>query len=377
MAPPVSSAGSSADAPAIVDADGHVVEPESTWAEHLEPRYRSFVPRAVREGDSFRFRSGERESFAMRARPESLGAPRKAGERSGGQTVARGAADPAGRLQDMQLDQIGRSVLYPTFGLMIQAVPDRRAAVALCRAVNDWLAAYCRHDPARLYGVGVLPQTSPDDALAEARRCLEELGFQGVWRRPERIPGTPSLHDPGYGPLWSYLEDANRPLALHPGLNGLVPCDELRHRFDDDYGAMHAVHFPMEQMLGLTDLVCFGVLDRHPRLRVAVLETGAVWALAHLHRLDEHLELFGFPERPKEKPSDQFRRQCFVSVEEPEPGLGAMLEAYPESVMFASDYPHGDGIFPGSTRELLATDSITEEQRRRVLCDNAERCYAL
>ena len=79
-------------------------------------------------------------------------------------------------------------------------------------------------------------------------------------------------------------------------------------------------------MLGLTELVAFGILDRHPRLRVAFLETGAVWALAHLHRLDEHLELFGFRERPKEKPSDQFRRQGFVSVEEVEPGLAAMLD---------------------------------------------------
>jgi predicted TIM-barrel fold metal-dependent hydrolase len=156
-----------------------------------------------------------------------------------------------------------------------------------------------------------------------------------------------------------------------------VPSDELRHRFDDNYGAMHAVHFPMEQMMGLTDLVCFGVLDRYPNLRVAFLETGAAWALSYLHRLDEHLELFGFPERPTEKPSDQFRRQCFVSVEEVEPGLGAMLDAFPESVLFASDYPHGDGVFPGATAELLETDALTSDQRERVLYRNARHFYSL
>jgi predicted TIM-barrel fold metal-dependent hydrolase len=260
---------------------------------------------------------------------------------------------------------------------MIQQVTDPEASVALCRAINDWLADYCRHDPKRLFGIGVLPQTSAALALAEARRCLEELDFRGVWRRPERIPGTPALHDPDYEALWSYLEEADRPLALHPGLNGLVPCAELRHRLADDYSAMHAVHFPMEQMFGLTELVTFGILDRHPRLRVAFLETGAVWALAHLHRLDEHLELFGFPNRPKEKPSDQFRRQGFVSVEEVEPGLGAMLEAYPENVVFASDYPHGDGVFPGSTTELLETSALSDRERSAVLTDNARRLYSL
>ena len=140
---------------------------------------------------------------------------------------------------------------------------------------------------------------------------------------------------------------------------------------------MHAVHFPMEQIMGLTDMISFGILDRHPDLRVAFLETGATWALAQLHRLDEHLELFGFPEKPKEKPSDQFRRSGFVSVEEVEPGLTATLDAYPDSVMFASDYPHGDGVFPGAATELLETKALNDDQRERVLFKNAERFYSI
>ena len=70
----------------------------------------------------------------------------------------------------------------------------------------------------------------------------------------------------------------------------------------------------------------YGILERHPRLRVAFLETGAMWALSYIHRLDEHLEIFGFDAaRLTMEPSDYFRRQCFVSVEEVEPGLAAMV----------------------------------------------------
>lgn len=361
----------------IIDADGHIVEPTQTFADHLPARFRDLAPRVVVEGDRFHFESGDHRSFDMIAPPESLAAPRAAGERSGGRHAVAGATDPAARLGDMAQDSLAQAVLFPTYGLMIQHVTAPEPAAALCRAVNDWLAAYCEHAPERLHAMGVLPQTSGEAALTEARRCIEELGFRGVWRRSERIPGTPALHDAGFEPLWSYLAEADRPFALHPGLNGLVPCAPLRERFDDDYGAMHAVHFPMEQMMGMTDLVCFGVLDRHPTLRVAFLETGALWALAYLHRLDEHLELFGFRDTPSEKPSEQFRRQGFVSVEECEPGLGAMLEAYPENVMFASDYPHGDGVFPGATKELLETAELTEKQREAVLVGNARRCYAL
>lgn len=364
------------NAPRIIDADGHVVEPTAVFDE-LPSRLRGFAPRFVVEDDGqhFHFESGAVRSFSLRAKPESLAAPRQPGERSGAGQARAGAHDPAGRLADMDLDRIAQAVIFPTYGLMVQQVVDPEAAIALCRVINDWLADYCRHDPGRLFGVGVLPQTSAGAALAEARRCIERLGLVAVWRRPERIAGTPALHDRAYDGLWSYLEEAGRPLALHPGLNGLVPCAELRHRFADDYCAMHAVHFPMEQMMGLSELVCFGVLDRHPRLRVAFLESGAVWALAHLHRLDEHLELFGFPDRPKEKPSDLFRRQGFVSVEEVEPGLAAMLDAYPESVTFASDYPHGDGVFPGATSALCETTELTSRQREAVLSDNAKRLY--
>jgi len=361
----------------IIDGDGHVVEPASLFRERLAPNFRDLAPRMVESDGRIAFRSGERTSFWVSARPDSLASPRSAGEPSGGAQPARGAADPAGRLADMELDDIAQAVLYPTYGLMIQAIPDNEAAVAICRVVNDWLAEYCAHAPSRLHGMGVLPQCDPAAALAEARRCIEELGFCGVWRRPERIPGTPGLGDPAYEALWSFLEEAGRPLAIHPGLNGLVPCEDLRQRFEDDYASMHAAHFPMELMLALTELVGVGVLHRHPGLRVALLEGGASWALSYLHRLDEHVELFGLGAKAKLPPSEQFRRQCFVSVEEEEAGLAAMLDAYPETVMFASDYPHGDGIFPGSTRALLGSEALDAKQKRRILAENAQRCYGI
>jgi predicted TIM-barrel fold metal-dependent hydrolase len=370
--------GAGPDGPWIIDADGHVVEPDATFRDHLDPRFADWAPRIVSFGDHFRYLCGDRLGFRIFARPETVGAPGQTAHRTDQPVVARGADDPAGRLMDLDVEGIERAVLYPTYGLMIQGVTDRPAAAALCRAINDWTAQYCSHDPHRLVGVGTLPMTHPEDALAEARRCVETLGFKGVWRRPERFDGIPALHDPGYEPLWSYLEEADVPLGIHPGLNGVVPYQYFGDRFDADFTAMHAAHFPVEQMMNLTSLVAFGILERHPRLRVALLEAGAVWALYYLHRLDEHLEVFGYPNaRLTMKPSEYFRRQCFVSVEEPEPGLGAMLEAYPESVVFASDYPHADGIFPGATAELLETPSLDDGARRAVLRDNALRLYAL
>jgi predicted TIM-barrel fold metal-dependent hydrolase len=362
----------------VIDADGHVVEPDETFTEHLDPRFADWTPRVVSYGDHFRYVCGDRLGFRIHARPETVGAPGQTAQRTDTPVVARGAADPAGRLADLDVEGIDRVVLYPTYGLMVQGVVEREPAVALCRAINDWLAEYCRRDPRRLIGVATLPMTHPDDALAEAQRCVEQHGFRGVWRRPERFTGIPALHDPGYDALFSFLEEADLPLGIHPGLNGVVPYDYFGDRFDRDFTAMHAAHFPVEQMMNLTTLVSFGILERHPRLRVALLECGAGWLPYYAHRLDEHLEVFGYPNATLSmRPSDYVRRQVVVSVEEVEPGLEVVLSSFPDSVVFASDYPHADGIFPGATKDLLETDALSDDDKRRILVDNAERLYAL
>jgi uncharacterized protein len=364
--------------PWVFDADGHVVEPPRVWDELLPARFRDYAPRVLQSEGHFRFASGDRVGFEIAGRSDAVGAPGQTPKRSDAPVAARGGSEPGPRLDDMAVDHIEAAALYPTYGLMIQGVTEREPALALCRAVNDWLAEYCAHAPDRLVAIGTLPMTDAGDALREARRCVDELGFGGVWRRPEHFGTLPRLQDDSYEPLWSYLEDAGVPFAIHPGMSGLVPYDELKRRYDGYFSALHAAHFPMEQMLALTTFVAYGILERHPALRVAFLETGATWALSYLHRLDEHLELFGFDHGALTmRPSEYFRRQCFVSVEEAEPGLESMLDAYPESVVFASDYPHADGTFPGSTRGLLETEDLDSTSVRHVLRDNALRLYGL
>ena len=365
-------------APWVFDADGHIVEPLDMWADRLPARFRSYAPKILRDDDHFRFVCNDRISFRIAGRPESVAAPGQTPHKEAEPVEAHGATDAAARLADMDVDGIGLAALYPTYGLMIQGVTEPEAASALCRAVNDWLHDYCACDPSRLLGIGTLPQTGPEEALAEARRCVEELGFRGVWRRPEQFAGIVPLQDERYDHLWGYLAEAGVPVAFHPGLNGVVPYDYLAERFGDYYSPMHAAHFATEQMMALTTVTAYGVLERFPRLRMAFLECGAAWVVSYLHRLDEHLETFGFEQAGLTmKPSEYFARQCYVSAEEVEPGLALATEMYPESVVFASDYPHGDGTFPGATAELLGTDELDRAAVRAIMRWNADALYGL
>jgi predicted TIM-barrel fold metal-dependent hydrolase len=94
--------------------------------------------------------------------------------------------------------------------------------------------------------------------------------------------------------------------------------------------------------------------------------------------MDEHVESWPLTASSLSlKPSEYFRRQVWVSVEDAEPGLAAMLDLYPENVVFESDYPHPDATFPGSTRSLLETDQLSRDQVRAVLRDNALKLYGV
>jgi predicted TIM-barrel fold metal-dependent hydrolase len=294
-----------------------------------------------------------------------------------------GGTDPTLRGQDMDLDQIERAFVYPSLGLGIQGVTEPEGAVALCQAVNDWVAEYCAETAGRVIGVGAIPSTSVRDALAESRRCVEKLGFRGVFRRPELYGGVLPIHDRSFDALWDYLEAADTPIITHSGFNPFVPIPYFTDRFGDSTVACHAALFPVEAMMALNSFILYGVLERHPRLRVGLVECGAVWALSYVHRLDEHVEhwpsLLGVDVTPagalSRKPSEYFGDQCVVSVEEVEPGLPAMLEAYPGSVIFASDYPHPDARFPGSATDILQSPELSPEQRQAVCRANALRLY--
>ncbi len=78
-----------------------------------------------------------------------MGAPGQTPHVTDARPALRGGAEPVPRLADMAIDHIRAAALYPTYGLMIQGVTEREPALALCRAVNDWLAEYCARRPGR------------------------------------------------------------------------------------------------------------------------------------------------------------------------------------------------------------------------------------
>jgi aminocarboxymuconate-semialdehyde decarboxylase len=58
------------------------------------------------------------------------------------------------------------------------AKPQHTLELAKC--LNDHIAQVCKDDPKRFVGLCTLPMQSPELAVQELRRCINELGLVGA-----------------------------------------------------------------------------------------------------------------------------------------------------------------------------------------------------
>jgi predicted TIM-barrel fold metal-dependent hydrolase len=360
----------------VVDADGHVVEPRDAWTTVPEP-YRPTVTR-----DSHGYEHVVVDGVEILAVP--LGTLATPGSRFSDpqsflpiEQAHPGGSDPSARLVDMDSEGIDQAVLFPSIGLYFWALGDPRAAVPIARAYNDWLASYCAADPTRLFGAAMIPMQDPVAAVDELRRARTELGFVAAFVRPNPCCGR-SLSDPAYERVWDAAEESAMTVAVHEGSSVIVPTLGSDRPFNPL--VLHAVSHTFEEMLACAQLIAFGVLERHPTLRVVFLESSGGWVPFWLERLDEQAETFGgFCPDLRLKPSEYFARQCWISYEIDEQTLPALTPFIGESrIVWGSDYPHHDATFPGAVDTLRRTmGPLAADVRAKILGVNASELYAL
>lgn len=383
---------SRADHP-VADSDLHVMEPPDLWERYIDPAYRHAAPvglsemrrdMRVRVKDHVLLRGGP--VHPRRRDPEGERGWRREHNDVYARAEARGW-DPASQVEAMDAEGLDLAVLFPSRGLFVlgldsteQIGPDGlepELAAAIARAYNDWLRDFCAFAPERMVGAGMVAPHDVDAAVAEARRCVEELGLRAIFLAPGCVNRRP-WHHPAYDPLWAELERLGVPLAFHGGGQ-----TRLRPDFSlevlDRLMLWHTFSQPLGIMFATVCLCGGGVLERFPGLRVALLEGNCAWAPWLLHRLDEHYEWVGRYEARELtlRPSEYFRRSCFLSVEADEEPARQYIEWFgDENLVFSTDYPHGDSKYPHAV-EAFAKLPIPEESRRRILGENWSRLYGL
>jgi predicted TIM-barrel fold metal-dependent hydrolase len=373
----------------VIDADGHMHEPQYLWERYVEPRYRDQVPKvAYMDGNFMVYEPDGKFVTKSEIQSAHVESARRAFEEKYGEAY-RQWWSPQIRLSDMDKHGWDIQVLLPSgnngnFAYVV-ALKDLQLGAAMCRAYNNWCHEYCSVDPKRLKFVAVLPGSDVGEMVKEARRAVEQLGAVSV--RNPLLPDGKWLHEPEYDALWSLACELDFPIALHGETRQrrFQPFLKLEgHRQTDTERALrglnHALGFPCDNMATLGHFIFTGVLERFPKLRLAILESNAGWLPFWLGRMDDHTHgrnsVMGKSENLKLTPTEYFKRQCMISCDSDERTLKHVVEELNgENIVWNTDYPHPDAIEPGRALPDFDAQPISEHAKRKILWDNSVKLF--
>ena len=365
----------------IIDTDRHVTEPLDMWEQLLSEQYRSYAPKVqvtASNGDSPAYPQltlGDRallKGFSYQTYLEAQSQNTVHGD------PARIATTGPSQLSAMDAQEVDCALQLPSVAnYCINAdFIEADIAAALADAYHRWLFDYCRPDPQRLLGVGVIPRQSVAVMLDAQAQSIAN-GWRAVAMRPELIGGR-TLGSADYDEFWCRCVERDIAVIIHGGthLSGhTVGADRFSTRF-----ALHACAHQIEAQMAFLSLLEGGVFERFPTLRIAFLEAGCGWLPAWLWRLDEHCYLTAREEisdRINMKPSDYFRRQCWIGFELDEPNLQQVAQCIgADKLLYGSDFPHPDHLHYGGPAQQLA-ETFSEVELEKILCTNAKTFLGL
>jgi predicted TIM-barrel fold metal-dependent hydrolase len=243
-------------------------------------------------------------------------------------------------------------------------------ATALASAYNDWQIEHWLQPERRLLGSVHVVAHDPQRAAREIDRVAEHPQIVQVF--------LPTVSDRQYGDpyYWPIYEAAVRNglvIALHHG--GATTTNFGYPRY---YIEWHTLAAPQGAINQLLSLLCNGVFDRFPDLRVVLLETGVAWVPWFMWRLDQqYRELRAEVPWVKRLPSEHMRESVRVATQPmgdiPPQHFRTLAEMSESERMyvFATDYPHYDA----DSVEQVVTGALPEGLRQRIRYQNALDTY--
>ena len=374
----------------VVDADGHILEPPDLWERYLEPQYRDRAVRIRKDDRGLEYLevNGKPSKMVRNDFPATLGVM----DQLGGFTYEReptglryvdnasfGAMEVKERLQRLDIEHIERAFLYPTLGLLWESeCEDLELSVAYARAYNRWIVDFCSESNGRLFPIAHIPLGVPELAEQELRRAARD-GVRGFFVPPFIWSRKPHGH-PEHHRVFAAAQELGLPFGLHPAFEPHWAAPTRFGRMTgNDTAFFQNVTLGDAIRAGFTSLFQYGVFDLFPELCVVILEIGAGWIGYWLERMDAVYESpIGQTVPLKLKPSEYFRRQCWVSGDPDERALAGVIPFVGEDRFFwASDFPHTDHP-PQYVPNLIALVSLLPESAQaRLLGKNVLACYGL
>jgi predicted TIM-barrel fold metal-dependent hydrolase len=424
---------------AVFDCDAHVNDPIEIWTKYVEPEYREQVKQAYwNDGTGAALLNGQLSVFGghfpfqqttKKVPPMTTSGPARInGITIGGPGVNKkvqrrlqrmsltqeqaayvdhnGAYDPDARVKELDLMGIDQVLVIPT--MLVNAFPfirNAEGAYGLARAYNNWARHWCDAAPDRLYPSALLPIQNTSLALKELDRVLK-MKFPVVLMRPidangnypNRLLPSPERSS-GAGafgitmdPLFRAIEESGVVLGVHtfpsPLAMGIDPIDNARSPGDyverSGRGTGRTVvsstfSFILEATVWLSQVLLSGLLDRYPRLKMAIFESNATWLPSLLGYCDRLFKLYANERRSNARrlPSEAFYDQCMISFEAEEDMVFRQYEKFEDVGVWASDVYHPDAAEAWDAIAHMREAEVPVGVQEKLMGGNARRFYGI
>jgi predicted TIM-barrel fold metal-dependent hydrolase len=376
------------------DADNHYYEALDAFTRHIEPEFRKRCMQWAQVDGKTRLLVGGKvnkfipdPTFSRLAKPGVLEKWFR-GTAEGSLIEQFGELEPtrpAYRERDARLaamDELGLdgAMFFPTLGVgMEQALRhDIPALCAAFRAFNRWLDedwGFAYQD--RIFAAPYITLADPDNAVAELRWALERDARMIVMQYGPitTARGWTSPGDPVFEPFWSLVNEAGITVVYHGGNSAYA---ELLSWWGESHDLEAFRATPMRGLISpepiadtIAALLSYGVLARHPRIRLAAIETGSDWVPVLFRRLKKSYaqQRHAWPQDPRETLRERLWVAPFHENDLTE--LRDVIGA--DRIMLGSDWPHTEGIAePLAFAKDLEAAGFTDEEQVKVMRTNAE-----
>ncbi len=300
------------------------------------------------------------------------------------------AYDPVARLE--LLDEIGiwAQIVFPgVVGLggqaLAEAIQDPPLRMLCVEIFNDASAELQADSGNRLLPMAIMPAWNVDACVREARRAAS-LGLRGVnlTSDPQDL-GAPDLASRAWDPFWDACSSLGLPVHFHIGASlttmnyfGTYPWPS---HDDDTKLAIGGTLLFIGNARVVVNIICSGMLDRFPELKIVSVESATGWIPFILEALD--YEMAENAPRARSalplQPSEYFKRQIYATIWFERHDLAPLVSAVGEdNIMFETDFPHPTCLFPNPVGTALENmQELQPAVQRKIFGETALKLYRL
>ncbi len=292
--------------------------------------------------------------------------------------------DPAYRNRDARLAKMDEQgidgcFLFPTLGVGMEESlnHDPVAVVAAFRAFNRWLDedwGFNYQD--RIFAAPMITFVDVDEAVAEVEYAIDHDARVVCFKSGPVFAGNESWSpgDPRFDPIWARVNEAGVTVGIHSGDAGYGRLLQMWEPAGDFEAFRHT---PLSGILSgdrppldtYAAIICHGVFDRFPNVRIASIESGSEWVPQLLKKLKK-----AYSQNPlafEHDPVESFREHVWVApfYEDDLTELKQLIGV--DHILFGSDWPHAEGLAePRTFADDLRRQSYADDEIHTIMAEN-------